>query len=139
MPDDKIQREIEDILSKLDDLPAERKPIPMRRRQRQAASFIDGLLAPLAAITVKHVMIVSLALIVIGFVTGRAYGAFGQWMLIAGVVLFIVGIIYSAMTRGGPAPGPKIEKRWRGQPMDLDSDTNPSFGDRFRSWFNRRR
>ena len=137
MPNDKIQREIEDILSRLDDLPAERKPIPMRRRQRQAASFVDRLLAPLAGLSVRHVMIAALALIVVGFITGRAYPDFGHWTLIAGVLLFITAIVLSAFNRGGTAsPAPHIEKRWRGQPMDLEG---PTLGERLRAWFNAKR
>lgn len=137
MPEDRIQREIEDILSKLDDLPAERKPIPMRRRQRQARSFADGLFASLGGLSVRHVMIASLALIIIGFITGRAYHDFGQWTLIAGVVLFIAAIVLSALTRGrGAAPAPHVEKRWRGEPLDLEE---PTLGDRLRAWFNTKR
>ncbi len=135
MPEDRIQREIEDILSRLDDLPAERKPIPMRRRQRQAGSFVGGLLAPLAGLSIKHVMIGSLALIMIGFFLRGAYPDFGRWTLIAGVVLFITAIVLSAFNRGGPS-APQIEKRWRGQPMNLEE---PTLGDRLRAWFNAKR
>jgi hypothetical protein len=132
MPDDKIQREIEDLLSRLDDLPAERKPIPMRRRSRQASSFVGGALANLS---VRHVMIASLALIVFGFVAKKAYPDFGQWTLIAGVLLFVTAIVLSALNRGGP-PAPASEKRWRGQSMNL---TGPTLGDRVRAWFGAKR
>ena len=135
MPNDKIQREIEDILSKLDDLPGEGKPIPMRRRQRQAASFLDGLLTPVAGLSIRHVMIAALALIVVGFFTRNAYPDFGRWTLIGGVLLFFTAIVISAFNRGGP-PAPHVEKRWRGQPMDLEG---PTLGDRLRAWFNTKR
>lgn len=135
MPNDKIQREIEDILSRLDDLPGERKPIPMRRRQRQAASFVDGLLAPLAGLSIRHVMIGALALIMIGFFAGSAYPDFGRWMLIAGIVLFISAIVLSALNRGGTS-APASEKRWRGQPINLEG---PTLGDRLRAWFGAKR
>ncbi len=135
MPNDKIQREIEDILSRLDDLPAEREPIPMRRRSRQASSFVGGVLAPLAGLSIRNVMIASLALILIGFFAGNAYPDFGRWTLIAGVLLFITAIVLSAFNRGGPA-APASGKIWRGQPMNLEG---PTLGDRLRAWFNAKR
>jgi hypothetical protein len=134
MPDDKIQREIEDILSRLDDLPAERKPTPMRRRSRQAHSFVDGLFAPLASISIRHVMLAALALIVVGFFTRNAYPAFGHWTLIGGVLLFFTAIVLSMFNRGGSAPA--IDKRWRGQPMDL---SGPTIGERLRAWYQAKR
>ena len=84
MPQDRIQREIEDILSKLDDLPEERKPIQMRRRSRQASKAANNAFASLTNISVKHLMVAALALVVIGFITSQAYDTFGRWTLIAG-------------------------------------------------------
>ena len=135
MPNDKIQREIEDILSRLDELPEERKPIPMRGRSRQASSFAGNVLAPLAGLSIRQIMIASLALIMIGFFAGNAYPDFGRWTLIGGVMLFITAIVLSAFHRGGPS-APRAEKRWRGQPLNLEG---PTLGDRLRAWFNAKR
>jgi len=135
MPNDKIQREIEDILSRLDDLPAERKPIRMRRRSRRAASFAGSAFAPLAGLSIRHVMIAALALIVAGFFTRNAYPDFGHWTLIGGVLLFFTAIVLSAFNRGGP-PAPASEKHWRGQPLNLEG---PTLGDRLRAWFHAKR
>lgn len=138
MPQDRIQREIEDILSKLDDLPEERKPIKMRRRSRQASKAANNALSSLTSISVKHLMVAALALVVIGFITSQAYETFGRWTLIAGIVLFIASIVLSALSRGTTSPtSPQYEKRWRGEPLELDD--NPTFGDRVRSWFGSKR
>ena len=136
MPDDKIQREIEDILARLDDfVPEESVADRMRRRSSDAAgSFGRAVLEPFARISLRHVMLASIALILIGFVAGRATPV-GQWMLIGGVILFITTFALSFFARGGgstPAP----EKRWRGRPMQLESR---SLGNRFRAWLNAKR
>jgi len=136
MPDDRIQREIEDILSRLDDLPAQRKPIPMRRRSRRPASFGSNLFAPLASMSIRHVMLAALALILVGFIAGHSHPVFGRWTLIAGVILFFTAIVMSMFNKGGGSTSHMPEKRWRGQPMDL---SGPTFGDRLRAWFNAKR
>lgn len=133
MSDDKIQREIEDILSRLDDfVPEESVASRMRRRSSDAAgSFLRTVLAPIAAISLQQVMIAALVLIVVGFIGMRVSPMIGRWALIGGVILFLTTIALSLFNRP-VSTGPKIEKRWRGQPMELDE---PSFGDRLRAWF----
>jgi len=136
MPDDKIQREIEDILNRLDAfVPEEGVASRVRRRSSgTASSFGRTLLAPLAGLSIRHVMLASLALILAGFFAGRAYPTFGHWTLIAGVILFFTAIVLSIFNRG--AAPPATEKRWRGQPMHLEG---PTLGDRLRAWFNAKR
>jgi len=134
MPDDKIQREIEDILSRLDDfVPEESVTSRMRRRSSDAAgSFMHTVLSPIASISLQQVMIAALVLIVVGFIGMRVNPLIGRWALIGGVILFLTTIALSVFHRPAASAGPKIEKRWRGQPMDLDE---PSLGDRLRAWF----
>jgi len=138
MADDKIKREIEDILNRLDDLPAERKPIPIRKRSSGSpGSLARGLIEPLTRISVRHVMLTALALVIVGFFIRGATDA-GRWLLIAGLVLFISSFVISFFgRRAGPATSPRYQKRWRGQPMDLDPPT-PTLSQRLRAWFGRR-
>ena len=135
MPDDKIQREIEDILNRLDAfVPEEGVASRVRRRSSGAAqSFGRTLFAPLAGLSIRHVMLTALALILIGFLGGRGYPTFGHWALIAGVILFFTSIVLSLFNRGS---APATEKRWRGQPMDL---AEPTFSDRLRAWLHAKR
>jgi hypothetical protein len=136
MPDDKIQREIEDILSRLDHfVPEEGVGSRVRKRSSGAAESLGRFLAPLAFISIKHVMLAALALIVIGFFAGNAYPAFGRWTLIGGVILLFTAIALSFFNRGNGAPQAP-EKRWRGQPMQLEG---PTFGNRVRAWFQAKR
>ncbi len=136
MPDDKIQREIEDILNRLDAfVPEEGVASRVRRRSSGTAQSLGRtLLAPLIRLSIRHVMLAALALILAGFLTGRAYPAFGHWTLIAGVILFFTAIVLSLFNRG--AAPPAMEKRWRGQPMHLEG---PTLGERLRAWFSSKR
>jgi hypothetical protein len=140
MADDRIKREIEDILSRLDDLPAERKPIPFRRRSsRQPGSFGRGLIEPLTRISIRHAMLAALVLLVVGFFIQGTW-EFGRWMLIAGLVLFVSCFVISFFNRGagrGSTRSSGYQKRWRGQPMDLDQP-NPTLSQRVRAWFARK-
>ena len=137
MADDRIKREIEDILSRLDDLPGERKPIPFRKRSSpQPGSLARGLIEPLTRISMRHVMLTALVLLIVGFFSQGAW-EFGRWMLIGGLVLFISCFVISFFNRRAPARSPRSEKRWRGQPMDLDPP-NPTLSQRLRAWLGRR-
>ena len=135
MADDKIQREIEDILNRLDTfLPEESAASKVRRRSSgPATSFFHALIEPLARISLRQVMLTALVLIVAGFFAGKAYPEFGRWVLIGGIILLFTSFALSFFGRGG---APATEKRWRGQPMMLES---PSLGDRLRTWFRAKR
>lgn len=134
MPDDKIEREIEDILNRLDDfVPEETVADRMRRRSSgAAAAFGRALIAPLARISLRHVMLTALALVVLGFLAMKVHPLFGRWVLVGGVILFLTSFSLSFFNRGPT----KTEKRWRGQPLELNE---PSLGDRLRAWLQSRR
>lgn len=137
MPDDKIQREIEDILSRLDDfVPEESVTSKMARRSSDAASgFVQAIISPIARISLRQVMLTALVLVVVGFLGMRVNPLFGRWLLIGGVILFLTTFALSFFNRAATAP-PSTEKRWRGQPMDLNE---PTLGDRLRSWLQGKR
>ena len=135
MADDKIKREIEDLLNRLDTfLPEESVPTRVRRRSSGAtSSFFRALIEPLTRISLRQVMLAALVLIVVGFIADKAYPAFGRWVLIGGVILLFTSFALSFLGRGGT---PAMEKRWRGQPMVLQS---PSLGERLRAWLRAKR
>ena len=133
MPDERIQREIEEILNRLDEfVPEQRATSRVRRSSDAATAFGRAIMASLAGISLRQVMLTALALIVLGVLTMRAYPV-GAWVLVAGVILFLTSFALSFFSRGSP---PKVEKRWRGQPMELDE---PSLGDRLRAWLQAKR
>ncbi len=138
MPDDKIKREIEDILNKLDDfVPDESAAEKVRRRSSgAAASFVRAIFAPLTHISIRNVMLTALVIIVIGFLAMRIHPIFGRYALIAGVILFLTSFSLSFFNRSsGPTP-PTVEKRWRGQTLELHE---PSLPDRIKAWLKSRR
>lgn len=134
MPDDKIQREIEDILNRLDGfVPEESVASRMRRRSSDAAAaFGRAIIAPLARISLRQVMLTALVLVVLGFLAMRVHPLFGRWVLVGGVILLLTSFALSFLSRG-PA---KTERRWRGRSMELDE---PSLGDRLRAWLQAKR
>lgn len=132
MPDE-LEREIEDILRRLDRfVPNESRFTRLRRRWRLRLRRLQGeVAARLSRISLGHVMVVSLLLIGAAFFL--RWTVIGRYALVAGLLLLFSTIIISFLTKGRSSG---LEKRWRGQHMDL---SGPSFADRLRAWFNRRR
>ncbi len=130
MPDDKLQREIEDILNRLDSfVPEEGVTSRVRRRSSDATTaFGRAVLAPLAHISLRQVMLTALVLTVLSLVFMRVQPEFARWTLIAGLILFFTSFALSFFNRG-PA---KVERYWRDRPIEIEE---PSLGDRLRAWW----
>jgi hypothetical protein len=139
MPDDKVQREIEELLNKLDEfVPEKKSPRRERKTSQVAPNLGDGLLNQLGSISLKHVMLAAFALVVIAFLAMPVAPMLGRWVVIAGLILFVTAFALSFFNKTPSAP--RVEKRWRGEVMDLDSGAGgPSFGDRLRAWFDSKR
>ncbi len=139
MPDDKIQREIEEILNRLDEfVPEEGLASRMRRRSGEGASgLVNGLaralLAPLVGISLRQVLLTSLMLVVVGFLAMRVHPIFGRWILVGGLILFFTSFALSFFSRG---PAKTEPRRWRGRSIELNK---PSLGDRLRAWLQAKR
>lgn len=131
MPD-KLQREIEDLLSRLDDLPSGR---PIRARVTQGvsgavrgfASLFTGLRLP--RVSLGQVLLAGIALIIIGYVLNPGDASVTRIVIVAGIVLFLGAFVLSLRRQSRPP-----EKRWRGVPMELGGSRA---GDRLRSWWDR--
>jgi hypothetical protein len=113
---DRVEREIEEILKKIDDF------VPDRGRQRREPrkvssgfSNAQGWFARrLAAISLNQVMLWSLVLFVAAFFLRGIPGA--SWIMIGGLIVFATAFVLSLRAPGGARRGP--EKRWRGQPIN---------------------
>ncbi len=138
MPEDKVQREIEDILNRLDTfLPEESVASRVRKRSSSAVtSLLQSIVAPVTHISLRQVILGALGLILAGFLVRYSYPSAGYWILIAGVVLLLGSFALSFFSRTGSSGASATEKHWRGQPMVLHS---PSLGDRLRTWFRTKR
>jgi len=129
---DKIEREVEEILRKLDKfVPEEGRLARARRRFGQATSdFLHALAVRSSRVSLGHVMLVSLLLVVVAFLFRSASPTLARWIIIGGLVLFFSSFVLSLL--GGRS---RYERRWRGQVIDL---SEPSLGSRLRHWFQRR-
>ena len=132
MPD-RIEREIEEILRKIDDFVPERPRRTPRKRTAQAAGATGQSQAVSRAsrISLNQVMGYSLLVVVIAFFFSAVPGA--GWVMIGGLIVFATAFLLSTLGGGSKAPA---EKRWRGEPMDL---SGPGWPDRLKAWIKGRR
>ena len=134
MPDDDIEREIKDILDKLDDfVPEESVASRFSKRTAQWASDLQrAVVSRLARISLSQVMLAALAMIVLAWIFRYVNPAIARWVIIAGLILLAVSFV--ASLRGSRTA--KNERRWRGRAIDL---SGPSFAERLRDWLRRGR
>jgi VIT1/CCC1 family predicted Fe2+/Mn2+ transporter len=133
---DNLEREVEEILRKLDNFVPEEGPLTRtRRRVGQAASDVfRAVLVRLSRVSLGQVMLVSAILVIGAFFFGRGSPLLARWVIIGGLILFFTAFILSV--RGG---GSRDERRWRGRVINL---SEPGLADRLRAWlkrWNRRR
>ncbi len=128
---DRIDREIEEILRKLDDFLPD---TPARRASRKSGpgkriSAAQQFLARrLAAISLPQVMMWSLLVVLVSFFIRGIPGA--AWLMVAALVVFGTAFVISIAT-GGRGARPAPEKRWRGQPVNY---SGPGWPDRIKAW-----
>lgn len=138
---DKVQREIEELLNKLDNfVPEERLASKIRKRERaeQGPGVIERVVGRIARLSLGHVLLAGLALLIIGSLFRDTLGALSGPMIITGIVLAIGAFVLSVINGDSrrTLAGGRTEKRWRGQVIDY---SEPSAGSRLRDWLRRRR
>ena len=143
---DRIEREIEEILKKIDDFVPE-KPRSVRKRpaDKAAPAFENPSRQPatprssgssggsLSRVSLNQVMGWSLIAVLIAFflpIPGSG------WVILAALLVFGVAFLLSRMGGVGGGGSRGAVKRWRGEPMDL---SGPSFAVRMRDWIKGRR
>src|SRR3990170_1926280 len=117
----KLERDIEEVLAKIDRSPPRRSL--WSRVRRRLAGALGGVGRPLSGlpkprVNVGQVLLLGIALIVIAYVFGDSLGGASlvRLFIITAVLLFVGAFIFS-LRRQSASRIP--EKRWRGQPMDL--------------------
>lgn len=139
MPDepDRLEREIQEILDKIEQLPA-----PKRRRasglQRSLRRIGDGVSAwqravvqELSRISLSQLVLLSFLLILGAFFI-RGLGPVGTWLMIAGVVLLVASL--ALMIFGGGSARARTQQ-WRGRTISYNRD---GLAQRIRRWFSNR-
>lgn len=128
MPD-KIQQEIEDLLSRLDTFPPP-KPWYVRLRESIGRSIGDAFEAvgrmPFLRANAGYLAVISIIVLVSALFLYDDLGNAARWIIFGAIVGFIVAVVLS-LRRNSRAP----TKYWRDQPMDLNKP-GPE-------WRNRRR
>jgi hypothetical protein len=141
---DKLEREIEDVLEKIEDFEWHRRHRRGQSRSRRAWNRIwqdasDGLGRRFAQFTAGHVMLVGFLLLIVGLVL-RGKGP-GLWLVLAGILLFFVGLALS-MRSGRRKAGGEYTTRggyWRDRYVTYDDGPQAGSGSGLRGWLKRRR
>jgi hypothetical protein len=140
---DRIEKEIEEILRKIDDFVPE-KPRSVRKRpadksapafenpsRASATPHSSGTGGSLSRVSLNQVMGWSLIAVLVAFflpIPGSG------WVILAALLVFGVAFLLSRMGGGSSSRG--VEKRWRGEPLDL---SGPSLPTRIRDWIKGKR
>ena len=138
---DKVQREIEELLDKLDNfVPEERlvSKIKNRRKTESGPGAIERLAKRFSRITLGRVMLAGLALLLLASFAPGLFGGYARYAMILGLLLtagaFVMSVIGWDSRR--TITGGTTEKRWRGQGIDYSEPSAPS---RLRDWLRGKR
>jgi hypothetical protein len=129
---DRIEREIEEILKKLDNFVPERTHKPVKRMGQPLNAAQSWFAHRLARISLKQVMMWSLFVVLVSFFMMRGFPG-AMWIMVGALIVFATAFVLS---RSGGGSQPQSQKRWRGQPIDL---SGPAWPDRVKAWLKGRR
>jgi hypothetical protein len=133
MPD-RLQQELDEILRKADEV-TQKRPFWARVGSRTGARLrslrrrLGSLRFP--GFSISQLLFASLAAIIVGYVFFPGGETLGRLLIFGGIGGFVLAFVLS-ISRG--AHGNLPEKRWRGQPMELQG---PNVGRRLRTWWGR--
>lgn len=142
---DRVQREIEELLDRIDNfVPEERfmSKVKSRRKAEAGPSLPSrawgAVKKPFKRVTLGHVMLLGLAMVVSAWLVGDIYGGYRGIVTLTGTALMIGAFVMSFLgwdSRRTIASG-RPEKRWRGQVIEYNE---PSSGSGIKGWFRNRR
>lgn len=142
---DRVQREIEELLDKLDNfVPEERlvSKIKSRRRREEGPGTVgrawDGLRLRVSRMTLGHLMIAGIVLMLLAWLAPGLFAGYARWASLLGVALTVIAFVASFIARDSRrtiAGARHYEKRWRGQVIEY---SEPPATARIRDWFRRR-
>ncbi len=127
----KLERDIEEVLAQIDRFPPKRSLWSrLRRRVANAGGGVGEAISsiPKPRISIGQVLLIAIAVIVIAYFGFRG-SSIGNILIFGGILAFIGTFIFS-LRRQSASRLP--DKRWRGQPMDLD-EPGDSWWKRWRS------
>ena len=137
----RVEREIEEILNKLDGPSGGRAPTRLHRgwrsRVSRRTSRWRSRLPALPAINPGNLMLTGICLILSGLLLRMVSPDLTRWVVILGLVLFFSSFVLS-FTRRGPGGANPNETYWRGQRIARSELRGPSWPERLRTWWRRR-
>lgn len=138
---DKVQREIEELLDRLDNfVPEERLRDKLRNKRKVDAgpNIVERAWQRVSRLTLGHAMLAGIVLLIAGTVFNGPLGAVASVVIVAGLVLAVGAFVLSLVNGDSrrTIAGGRPQKRWRGQVIDY---SEPSAGSRLREWWRRRR
>ena len=145
---DRLEREIEEILDKIEQFPSpeSRRARARKRYFRQLGSSIGerqrAIASQLGRISISQVLLISFLLILGSLFFRRFNPAVAGWVLVAGVILFVTSFAILVFTRGSTSSsgsGARSQQRWRGREIQAGQYGRPSPIDRLRRWWDMKR
>jgi hypothetical protein len=131
-----LEREIEEILGKIENFPETRPDSGRRRALHRFGAAISArqraVMRAMSRISISQVMLVAFLMILGSFILLRRNPMLMNWVMWAGILLFIssFAILMFSRGRGG---GSSVETKWRGQAVRYE--TGPTLSQRLRRWF----
>ena len=132
---DKLEREIKEILNQIEQFPkpASRRAMARRRALRHIGDSIASghraIAYKLSRIAISQLMLLSFIMILGSFFFRRMSPFATQWVLYAGIVLFVSSFAIMVVTH---SPSHGTQQRWRGRSLEYRT---PSLLDRLRHWY----
>lgn len=141
-PPDRLEREINEILEKIDQFPTpeERRARATKKKFRNAGESLSGgmhgVLRELSRVSMSQLMLLAFLLILGSFFFRSLLPFVWPWAMYAGLVLFLTS--FALMAFGGThTPSTSREpKYWRGRQVSYNAD---SLSQRIRRWWGRQR
>lgn len=140
-PNDRLEREINEILSNIERFPdaAQRK---RRARRRAADDFLiqasarqREFMRSIGRVSLSQLMLLSFLMILGSFFFRGLLPLMWPWLMYAGVILFLVS--FSLMALGGRNPISSAPRQyWRGREMEYRP---PTLSQRLRRWWGSKR
>jgi len=134
--EDKFEREIEEILGRLDKFPR-RGPADRARKALGGglSSIEQSIAARLGRITLSQVMVTGIILVFVGYFFRSMLPFVWSYAVAAGLLLFFGAFVISFLAkRRGPNRGQIF---WRGRPASAYSPSSYSIAERLRDWWRR--
>jgi len=130
MPD-RLQQEIDDLLTRLDTFPPKRS---LWSRVKRALGRGSGTIAraitdiPFPHLSAGQVLLIAIGVIVIGYLALPEGSDLTRWIVAGAIVAFIAAFVMSLRRHSKPP-----QKYWRDKPLDIRTPG------RLRSWWDRQR